>query len=444
MVCLLRHGGEVLKVFSNRIGVAIFFCALAGCASGRSPCRADSSLEGRRIAEVMIFGNERTRPETILREMKIRSGDAYDANQIEADRKRIQNLGIFNRVEMIVDVAGEGVRIVVLVTESLTFIPYPVLNINERDWKKVSYGAGLKVVNLRGRAETLDALLSAGYDPNYRFSYVDPWIEGTGGLQAGLEAYFTRLLSKHFRDEKAHENQLGFFVQIGKRLTLTTTLSVLLGYREVSISPSHIGPLEYGRDLMPVAGLSAILDHRDLKDYPNRGYLLSLSARKTGWPSMRSDYTRIATDVRGYIPVIDRCTFAFRNAIALTAGAVPVYDGLFLGYEERIRGHWSETAEGENRWIASASLRFPLIKIRYFDLAETPESMNLKFGVSFGLFADAGTVWTHRENRSADRILFGYGAGLHFHLPIIDVLRLEAAFDEKGRREWILDIGADI
>jgi outer membrane protein assembly factor BamA len=159
---------------------------------------------------------------------------------------------------------------------------------------------------------------------------------------------------------------------------------------------------------------------------------------------MRSDYTSFQTDARGYLPLIGRCTFAVRNAVDLTAGAVPVYDRFYLGYDERIRGHWSETAEGENRWIASAALRFPLIKIRYFDLGEASESMNLKFGVSFGLFADAGTAWLHGEKLSADRVLFGYGAGLHFHLPIIDVLRLEAAFDEKGRREWVFDIGADI
>jgi outer membrane protein assembly factor BamA len=159
---------------------------------------------------------------------------------------------------------------------------------------------------------------------------------------------------------------------------------------------------------------------------------------------MRSDYTRIETDARGYLPVIGQCTFAVRSAITMTAGVVPVYDRLFIGYEERIRGHWSVTAEGENRWIASAALRFPLIKIRYFDLGESSESMNLKFGVSFGFFADAGKVWFHNERLDTGRLLFGYGAGLHFHLPIVDVLRFEAAFDEKGRREWIFDIGADI
>jgi len=401
-------------------------------------------MEGRWITEVLIFGNERTKPETILREMKTRSGDVFDASRIEEDRKRIQNLGVFNRVEMFAEPAGEDVRVAVFVTEGLSFIPYPVFHLNERDWKKLSYGAGLRHVNFRGRAETLDVLLSAGYNPIYRFSYVNPWIDGTNGLQAVLDVHFQRLLSKHFRDEKAHENHLGFFVQIGKRLTLTTSLNALLGYREVSLSPEWIGLLEYHRDRMPVAGLSALMDHRDLKEYPNRGYFLILSARKTGWPSMRADYTTIETDARGYLPVIGQCTFAARNAIALTAGVVPVYDRLFLGYEERIRGHWSVMAEGENRWIASAALRFPLIKIRHFDLGESSESMNLKFGVSFGFFADAGKVWFHNERLDTGRLLFGYGAGLHFHLPIVDVLRFEAAFDEKGRREWIFDIGADI
>ena len=217
-------------------------------------------MQGRRIAEVLIFGNGRTKLEVIQREMKTRGGDAFDADQIEEDRKRIQNLGVFNRVEMFAEPAGEDARIAVIVTEGLPFIPYPVFHLNERDWKKLSYGAGLRHVNFRGRAETLDVLLSAGYNPIYRFFYVNPWIDGTGGLQAGLDVYFQRLLSKHFREEKAQENQLGFFVQIGKRLALTTSLNALLGYREVSLSPARIGLLEYRRDRIPVAGLSALLD----------------------------------------------------------------------------------------------------------------------------------------------------------------------------------------
>lgn len=376
--------------------------------------------------------------------MKIRKGDPFDGAGIEEDRKRIQNLGIFNRVETFAESAGDGVRVFILVTEGPALLPYPVLHINERDWTKLSYGAGLRALNIRGRAETLDALFSAGYDPIYGIAYNNPWIDGTFGLQAGFNAYSQRLLSKHYRSEKAHENQSAIFVDVGKRLTLNMTFGTLLGIREVAIIPARIAPGGHPVDRMPVAGLSLIWDHRDLREYPMKGTLLSLSARKNGWRRQRTDYDLLEMDARGYLPIPGTCTIAIRVSTAFTAGGPPVYDRLFLGYEERIRGHWFETAEGENRWIAGAALRLPLIPVQYFDLGEASELMNLKFGVSAGIFADAGTTWFHGEKWNDGDILFGYGGGLHFHLPIVDVLRLEAAFDEKGRREWICDIGVDI
>jgi outer membrane protein insertion porin family len=444
MVPFVIHGGEILKVFSITILIQGLFMTVAAWSAGSSPSPADTTLNGKPVAGVLIFGNERTKPEVILREMKIRKGDAFDEARVEEDRKRIQNLGIFNRVEMFTESAWDGVRIMILVTEGPTFLPYPVLHINERDWKKLSYGAGLRILNFRGRAETLDALFSAGYNPIYGVAYINPWIDGTQGLQAGFNATSQRLLSKHFRNEKAHENQDAFYASVGKRLTLHVTFGALLGVREVAVSPARIDPDGHPADRMPVAGLSVLWDHRDLREYPMKGFLLYLSARKNGWPSKRIDYNLLEADARGYLPILKTFTFALRASTAITTGAPPVYDRLFLGYEERIRGHWSETAEGENRWIAAFSLRWPLIPVRYFDLGEASEFMNLKFGVSAGIFADAGKVWLHSDKWNGGRVLFGYGAGLHFHLPIVDVLRLDAAFDEKGRREWIFDIGVDI
>jgi len=438
------HRGEILSPFFATVLIHGIFMTVAPCPAGLVSSAADTALNGKPVTGVLIFGNERTRPEVILREMKIREGDPYDGAGIEEDRKRIQNLGIFNRVETFAEPAWGGVRVFVLVTEGPVFLPYPVLHLNERDWKKLSYGAGLRVRNLRGRAETLDALFSAGYNPAYGFAYFNPWIGGTRGLQAGFNAASQRLLSKHFREERAYEKQTAVFAAVGKRITLHMTFGALLGVREIEISPAHIGPEEYAVDRMPVAGLSFLWDHRDLREYPMKGYLLSLSGRKNGWRTRRTDYGLLETEARGYLPVPGTCTFAFRISTAFTAGSPPVYDRLFLGYEERIRGHWTDTDEGENRWIAAAALRLPLIPIRYFDIGEAPELMNWKFGVSAGVFVDAGTTWLHGEKPGEGGILLGYGCGLHFHLPIVDVLRFEAAFDERGRREWICDIGVDI
>lgn len=35
----------------------------------------------------------------------------------------------------------------------------------------------------------------------------------------------------------------------------------------------------------------------------------------------------------------------------------------------------------------------------------------------------------------------GYGLGLHIHLPYINIFRIDHAWDENGRGEWILEAG---
>jgi outer membrane protein assembly factor BamA len=444
VVRLKCHEREILKLIRNQIGVSILGCLILLPSLLHPQNAPDSALTGKAVVEIQIFGNEKTRTSVILREMQTKTGDPFDSAIVEGDRKRVQSLGIFNRVETFVDPAKGGVRIVVLVTEGLTVLPYPILQINDRDWKKLSYGAGVRFLNFRGRAETLDVLFKAGYNPIVRTAYVNPWFGGNRRLQAAAEAYYQRALSKHFVNEKVSENRLALSFQIGKRFTLFTSVFALFGFRQVSFSPNRIDSVLHPRDRFPVFGVSFAWDCRDLREYPKKGFLLSASVRNVGWPSLRVEYRVLDADARGYLPLGRLFTLALRNAATLTAGEVPVYDKLYLGYEERVRGHWHETAEGGNRWIAGAALRFPLIPVRYFDLGEESEMMNLKFGISLGLFADAGSVWNRGGSMRPEKILFGYGAGLHFHLPVADVLRLDAAFNERGRVEWILDLGVDI
>lgn len=380
----------------------------------------------------------------ILREMRTKPGDLFNYQTFEDDRKRVQSLGIFSRVETIAEPAEGGTRLIILVSEGWTLLPYPILEIEERDWKKISYGAGLRCLNFRGRAETVDILFKAGYSSIYRMTYANPWIGGSPRLLAALDVYYQKVPSRHFEKENVHENRLAIFGRLGNRFTMSTSAFALLGYRQVSLSPSRIGSTLYPKDHLPVLGVSFEWDRRDLKEYPRKGFFLSVSARKTGWPSLRADYESLDEDARWFFPLSRVFTLAVRNASTLTSGAVPLYDRLYLGYEERIRGHWVDKAEGENRWLSRIALRFPLIPVRYFDLGEDSKTPNLKFGLSFSFFADAGAVWVRGESLRSEKMILGYGAGLHFHMPIVDVLRLEAAFNEKGRQEWILDLGVDI
>lgn len=60
-------------------------------------------VEGPRylVGEIRLDGNKKTEPETILREMKVKSGDLFVPALVRQSEEEIQTLGLFNRVEII-------------------------------------------------------------------------------------------------------------------------------------------------------------------------------------------------------------------------------------------------------------------------------------------------------------------------------------------------------
>jgi len=116
-----------------------------------------TGLDSLAITNIVIVGNDHTKDHVILREMKVKVGDPYDEERVEEDRKRIQNLQLFTRVEIKAMRSDAGVVLLVWVAERWYIFPVPILFINEHDWKKLSYGASLLYENFRGRDETIYA-----------------------------------------------------------------------------------------------------------------------------------------------------------------------------------------------------------------------------------------------------------------------------------------------
>jgi outer membrane protein assembly factor BamA len=406
----------------------------------------DSSLVGRPIVSIEIAGNQTTKSSIILREMTHKETDSLDLDIIEMDRKRIQSLNLFNRVIIIGQPDNQGVGLLVSVTEQWYIIPYPILHINEKDWGKISYGFGIRHLNFRGRAETISFEGNLGYNPKVELEYTNPWIAGRHNLLTSINCFYKRKMSKHYEDKNVNENHIGGNWTLGKRWGHHFYTMLYLGYRKISFSTPIPGQTHSpsGTDRFPILGIGLYWDYRDLSEYPHSGWRLSLYASKAGYGSLPVNYSWTGMETRKYFPIFNQATLAFRTLLHLSQGKVPLYDRIYLGYSERIRGHFFETVEGENRALAGLVFRFPLIPIRYYDLSDMEYLTDLKFGISMGLFADTGLVWFQNEEIKSNKLISGYGFGLHFHFPYIHVLRLDLAFDEEGNTEFIVDLGVDI
>ncbi len=114
------------------------------------------------------------------------SPDTLSEKALLKIKNRIQNLFLFNRVELEIHQLEQKQILLILLTESWYVFPVPLLFINEHDWKKLSYGVQLTHYNFRGRNEKLRIGGWWGYNPAFYASYFNPWIGQNTRLILGL------------------------------------------------------------------------------------------------------------------------------------------------------------------------------------------------------------------------------------------------------------------
>ena len=404
--------------------------------------------ENKTIKRIVVVGNDKTREKVIQRELTSKVGETLNPDKLTVDKNRLMNLNLFTRIEFQQMEMDDGVLLLVMVSERWYIFPYPILFINERDWGKVSYGAGLIDQNFRGANVELDGALWLGYNPGIDLRYSNPWIGRKHRFYTKINFFSSKERSKSLQyEERFEESILGGTFTFGKKWGYKTFLALSTGYQELTVPDKYRDATvsKTGTDQLPSVGLSFRYDSRDLYHYPRKGIRFDLYSVKTGF-SNTIDYYKHGVDFRFYLPIYKKLIFAGRTSADYSDGIVPVYGKTYLGYSERIRGYFSTRQEGDNRTVLGAEIRFPILPIRYFNVGDQKSAMggygsNLPFGISGALFYDAGATWDQGETLHQEDFLKGFGAGLHIHLPYVHVLRFEYAFNAAGDSEFIFDMG---
>jgi outer membrane protein assembly factor BamA len=413
------------------------------------PATGDTPPDEAVVDRIVVTGNRTTQEQVILREMYHRIGSFLRPDLLAYERDRIYSLGLFNRVDIHHAVDDDRATIFISVHERWYIFPVPVFGIKDRDWDKLYYGLGIVHHNFRGRNEKLWAGFALGYDPWVSTLYSNPSIFGRDDLFFETQFMYTKTENKSIRSlgsaQSFGEQRYFFDLMFGKRFSLYTTLTASIGYRMLSLSeyvPGHTIS-EDGTDRYIMPGLHFRYDTRDIAEYPMYGTLVRAQFMKSGIGEGEVDHFRANLDLRRYIPLTGRLSIAGRAFTSIAGGQrLPHYAHVFIGYEEKIRGHYHDVYEGENLFLSSIETRFRLIGPNYieWDNSIAPEFSVLRYGVNLALFADLGTTW-YREDALRDRKpIKGFGGGIHLLLPYSIVARLEYAFDEKMDGELIFDL----
>ncbi len=406
-----------------------------------------------KIDSFEIRGNKITEDDIILRELTFAKGDTVSNYDIEFNRERIFSLGIFTRVDLYVKKVDEKNILVIDVEESWYIYPIPFVELKDRDWKKFSYGLDIVIQNFRGRNELLQTRGSLGYDPSILLSYYKPEIIKGSDIFFNSALSYSNVKNKSQIAEYLYGGQFdqkifSGLISIGKRFGNFHRFGFDIGYEYVA-SPRFIKGISASNeriDRMPVAGATYSYDSRDLAQFPKNGIyaLADLQFKGLGMNNIKYQIANI--DFREYRPVIDNLYFKWRFAARVAFGnLIPFYDFSFLGYQERIRGHFNDIQEGNYYYLGSAEFYYPLIKDINVSLDFVPllpkSLLTYRIALYSELFGDAGAAKLRHQKLNISDFQSGYGLGLTLLILPYNIVRFEFALNEFGQNEFIFDLG---
>jgi outer membrane protein assembly factor BamA len=399
----------------------------------------------KRIQNIIIIGNKVTKDNVILRELVIHKGDIPDQDLLRESQQRLMNLFLFNRVKMdIYPQDDKSVILIIEVTEQLYFYPVPILTLRERDWTKWSYGLSVVNSNFRGQNEKLWAGFWLGYRPGFGVTYTDHWAGDSLHLNTGFNIMKT-IFNNHTITEMEERHIMGK-VSVGKWWSRAFNTALTFHFDQIKVAEEFREWMRSGNTTEHTFGLELSLryDSRDLFSYPSTGWLHIIKLFKYGLFKEYNSYENMVLDFRRFVQ-IGSVILAGRFYQNSLFGAIPIYRLNYIGYSERIRGHFYDVWEGKHVQIGSIETRFNIIPIRYFslDLPTVPAqySHNLQIGLSAALFVDTGIVWVTPEQYTIDNFKTGFGFGFHIHLPYIEIFRVDIGFDKNFDSQVIVEVG---
>jgi len=387
-----------------------------------------------------------------MNELTFKEGDLVSYDILDYNRERIYSLGLFTNVQLITDRHSENI-LHIMVKESWYIWPLPFIEFKDNDIKKTTYGLNLLFKNFRGRNETLSGVFGLGYDPFYTFSYYNPWLIKDEWLSLSASTSYQKftnvskttelIMGKPFESRVISGN-----VNVGKRVNLYNDVGISAGFDYIEM-PEYKEGLNTASgsriDHIIKAGLNYSYDSRNLKQLPDSGIFAGFNYTYKGFGINKVNYSVLYADLRQYMNITGDLSAKWRIAGRHVFGdKIPFYDYSFLGSGEKIRGRYNNIVEGHHLYIASAELKYPIIKEWNFSIKLPVIPQNLtsyRIAIYGNLFGDTGISTFRHRTINLTNFDSGYGGGLIFVILPYNIMRVEYALDEYKNGEFILDFG---
>lgn len=158
------------------------------------------------------------------------------------------------------------------------------------------------------------------------------------------------------------------------------------------------------------------------------------------------NYSIARVDYREYRQLFSKLISKWRFNSRFTFGDdVPYYDYSRLEGSQRVRGHYDEKFEGRDYYFGSLEFYYPIIEELNIDLTFIPiipdQLLSYRIGFYAQVFAETGIAKFKSDPLAINRFNSGYGFGITLLILPYQVLRIEMAFNEQMKSEFILNLG---
>lgn len=378
-----------------------------------------------------VKGNTKTKDKVVIREMRMKPGEPFNAKKARRSMQRVYNLGFFDDVNMKLNPGTQpnSVNLEVDVVEKRTGNFTVGAGYSSRDGFVGLVGIGDR--NFRGIGDAINLTFElSGDDTDNRgvmFSYRRPW------LDRKETAATLRIYNRTYRyyDYDTQGDIIEEFMRkyVGGELTLSRPVSevstnfITLRRRDDQYV-KHYSDLDRSgpnyadwRDANFGESRSIVLEHvtdtRDNVFNPMTGNKLNLSADFTGFGG-KFKFQKYTVEDNYYIKAGHAQVFAIRGMYGYGNGDIPEYSQFRIGGQNSIRGYRDEQFRGNHMWLGTFEYRFPVFS-----------------KVQGALFTDFGGAW---ESGWAPKHTYSsVGFGLGIQTPV-GPIRIDLAHGKQGNR----------
>lgn len=430
------------------------------------------------VDSILLIGHQRTKQNTILRELDFKAGDTLSTlkltERLDKNKLLLLNTGIFSKVSYnLKDWKGDHLKVEFELKEAGFLYPLPVFERADRNFNiwleehnlalsRVNYGVALKYRNFTGRKDLLRLTTQFGYEPKYWISYDLPFFNKAQTL--GLKSDIIYATAKEI-GITAIDNTLDFFKKaeddvLIRRFRATFSLQyqpkyytqheISLSYNQNRIADSVavVNPdyLLDGRteQRFYVAEYRFQRDYRDFRSYAMKGNFFKATIKKEGFGIHNGLNTLSVTGLFAqYMPLTDKWSMeaVFRGRYNLLRDKIPYYNSRALGYrDEYIRGYERYVIDGLDYGYGQLTLRYELFDKAINFGKEMPKSFRyFPLKIYAKVYSDQGYVnnpyYADNGNDFANNLLWGSGLGFDIVMYNDFVVQVEYTWNkvnEKG------------